>query len=56
MTQPGFWKIHWTIGTSGSGSGDSTLTESINAWDRVSWAWGARTGYDEAAAHGMTYE
>jgi hypothetical protein len=44
------------MGTSGSGRGDSTLTESINVWDRESWAWRARTGCDEAAAHGKTYE
>ena len=36
--------------------GGKSLTESMNAWDRESWAWRARTGRDEAAAHGMTYE
>ena len=39
MTQPGFWKSHWTIGTIGSGSGESTTTESMNRPVSVSWAW-----------------
>ena len=31
ISQPGFWKIHWTIGTIGSGSGDFTTTESMKS-------------------------
>src|SRR5262245_30134469 len=37
MTQPGFWNSHWTIGTIGSGSGESTTTESMKRPVSVSW-------------------